>query len=101
MTESEKVKEFVINLIHDNQESKLIFNEFIKNEHFYKEYDRAIKLYNKELITKEESYRLMTREKYKEGEKEAMKKYYTLLKDDPVGLYKNLLTNIYFDTYSI
>ena len=100
-TESEKTKDFVINLIRNDKESKKKFNEFIKKECFKEEYKKAVELYKKGWITKEESYRLMTSAGYKEHEKKAIKKYYSLLKNDPVSLYKNLLTNIYFDTYNI
>lgn len=100
-TESEKTKDFVINLIRNDEESKKKFNEFIKRECFEEEYKKAIELYKKGWITKEESYRLMTSDGYKDHQKTAIKKYYSLLKNDPVALYKNLLNNIYFDTYII
>lgn len=100
-TESEKTKDFVINLIRNDKESKKKFNEFIKRECFEEEYKKAIELYKKGWITKEESYRLMTSNGYKEREKTAIKKYYSLLKNDPVALYNKLLNNKYFDTYDI
>lgn len=100
-TEREKTKEFVINLIRNDKESEKQFNAFIKKECFEKEYKKAIELYEKGWITKQDSYRLMTSDGYREREKTAIKKYYSLLKNDPVALYKNLLNNIYFDTYII
>lgn len=100
-TESEKVKNFVIHLIWNDKESKKKFNEFIKKECFEEEYKKAIELYKKGWITKQESYRLMTSDGYKENEKTARKKYYNLLKNDPLKLYNELLNNKYFDTYTI
>ena len=100
-TEREKIKDFVISLMWNDKESRKKFSDFIKKECFKEEYKKVIKLYKKGWITKEESYRLMTSDGYKEREKTAIKKYYNLLKKDPVSLYKNLLTNIYFDTFNI
>ena len=100
-TDSEIIKDFVINLIRNDKESKKQFNAFIKKECFEEAYKKAIELYKRGWITKQESYRLMTSNAYKEREKTAIKKYYSLLKNDPVALYKNLLSNVYVDTYII
>lgn len=96
LKEQTKIKDFILKLMDNDHESKELFEEFIKREYFNKKYQEVLKLCERGLITKQESYSMMVSDKYKQGEVKSLINYYALLKNDPAKLYYNLLENEYF-----